>query len=61
MDRSKSRKIAEAAFCADDHPLLDKYLAAKGIDAEREGYGVDLAELITFAECLSPDELREVR
>lgn len=57
MDRSKARKIAEAAFCQEEHSLLDKWRAANNI-AEHEGYGVDLSELIAFAELLSPEDLR---
>lgn len=51
------REIAEIAFCQEEHPLLDKWRAANNI-AEHEGYGVDLSELIAFAELLPPEDLQ---
>lgn len=54
-------EIAIEAFYADSHPLLDRYLAANFIDLEREGYGVDLSELIAFAGLLPPEDLAEMR
>ena len=56
-----AREIAIAAFYADRHLLLDKYMEANGIDTEREGYGVDLSELISFAELLPAETLAELR
>ena len=45
-----ARETAIEAFYADSHPLIDRYIAALGIDEANEGFGVDLSELIAFAE-----------
>lgn len=44
-----AREIAIEAFYADSHPLIDRYMEAMGLD-ENEGFGMDLSELIAFAE-----------
>jgi hypothetical protein len=55
------KEIAIEAFYADSHPLLDKWVEANGIDAEREGFGVNLDELIAFAGLLPAEDLAALR
>jgi hypothetical protein len=53
-----AREIAIAAFYSDSHPLLDRYIAANGINADQEGYGVDLYDFIAFVGLLPPEDLQ---